>query len=140
MIKIGMKLICTILMCLIVINIVSVNNKIFASAHAADTGGGTSSSGVKDVIENPNYWKPVNKVIGNAGFKEKINIIVTMVRTIGIMVSVITLSIIGIKYMLGSLEDRAQYKQTLIPWLIGAIFVFAITTVPTLIFKLVAKN
>ena len=41
------------------------------------------------------------------------NIIVWLVRTIGEAVSVIMLLIIGIKYLLSSVEEKAEYKQTI---------------------------
>ena len=33
--------------------------------------------------------------------------------------------IIGIKYMLGSVEEKAQYKKSLLPYIIGAVILFA---------------
>ena len=92
-----------------------------------------------DILKNLDDWSPTISS-GDAAFTKKVNIIVTLVRTIGIMVSVITLSVIGIKFMLGSLEERAQYKQTLLPWLVGAILVFAITTIPTLIYEVTTSQ
>ena len=46
---------------------------------------------------------------------------------IGSIVSVAALILIGIKYILGSVEEKAEYKKTLKPYLIGAVMVFAIT-------------
>lgn len=50
--------------------------------------------------------------------------IFTVVRTIGIVASVVFLIILGIKYMMGSVEEKAEYKKTLLPYALGAIFVF----------------
>ena len=33
--------------------------------------------------------------------------------------------VIGIKYMMGSAEEKAEYKKTMLPYLIGAIILFA---------------
>lgn len=41
------------------------------------------------------------------------NIIVWLVRTLGESVSVIMLLILGIKYLLSSVEEKAEYKQTI---------------------------
>lgn len=38
--------------------------------------------------------------------------------------------------MLGSIEEKAQYKKTLLPYLIGAIFVFGATTIPGIVYKM----
>ena len=56
---------------------------------------------------------------------------------IGTIVSVLTLAIMGIKYMVGSVEEKAEYKKTMIPYIIGAVMIFAITTVLNTIVKLV---
>ena len=48
-----------------------------------------------------------------------------VVQTVGSFVSVVTLSVIGIKYMVGSVEEKAEYKKTMIPYIVGAILVFA---------------
>ena len=41
---------------------------------------------------------------------------------------------IGIKYMLGSVEEKAKHKQTLMPYLIGAVLVFSETTIPQILY------
>ena len=54
---------------------------------------------------------------------------------IGMAVSVITLVVLGIKYMVGSIEERAEYKKSMIPYLIGAFFVFGISAILTIIMQ-----
>lgn len=61
--------------------------------------------------------------------------IVTVVRNIGIVISVVALILIGIKYMLGSVEEKADYKKSLIPYVIGAFLVFTISLLPELIYQ-----
>lgn len=63
------------------------------------------------------------------------NSIVAIITTIGIVVSVIVLIVLGIKYMLGSAEEKAEYKKTLLPYVIGAGLVFAASTIATIIFN-----
>ena len=50
-------------------------------------------------------------------------------NTIGIILSVIILAILGIKYILGSVEEKAEYKNDIIPYLIGAALLFGISTI-----------
>lgn len=64
------------------------------------------------------------------------NKIVGAVQVIGSLVSVIAIIIIGIKYMLGSVEEKAQYKETLGPYFLGAVFVFGITNVVSIIYDI----
>ena len=64
------------------------------------------------------------------------NKIIGPIQVIGSLVSVIAIIIIGIKYMLGSVEEKAQYKETLGPYVLGAIFVFAITNILKIIYDI----
>lgn len=68
-------------------------------------------------------------------FIEKVNVIVSVLEAVGVILSVIILIVIGIKYMLGSVEERADYKKTMIPYLIGAFMVFTVSLIPQIIFK-----
>lgn len=81
---------------------------------------------------NPDDYNPGNsKVdIGASTIKTKANVIIGTIRNIGIVVSVLMLVILGIKFMLGSIEEKAEYKKTMIPYVIGA---FMITAIPQLV-------
>ncbi len=59
-----------------------------------------------------------------------------IIRVVGVAVSIIILLVLGIKYMMGSAEEKAEYKKTMIPYLIGAILLFAGTWVVTLMYDL----
>lgn len=56
------------------------------------------------------------------------------IQIIGTVVSVVALILIGLKYMLGSVEEKAEYKKTLIPYIIGAFILFTGTLIPNLIY------
>lgn len=63
------------------------------------------------------------------------NKLVTILTTIGIVVSVIVLVVLGIKYMMGSAEEKAEYKKTLMPYVIGAGLVFAASSVAQIVYQ-----
>lgn len=85
---------------------------------------------------NPNKYKPSVGDVKNAGkLQSKAEVIVSAVRTVGVVVAVASLSVIGIKYMLGSVEEKAEYKQTMIPYFIGIALVVAVTVIPSIIFN-----
>lgn len=65
------------------------------------------------------------------------NKIITVISTIGSIISVIVLVILGIKYMLGSVEERAEYKNSLMPYVIGASLVFAASSIAGIIYSMV---
>lgn len=62
--------------------------------------------------------------------------IVTIMQTVGIVVAVVVLLILGIKYMMGSAEEKAEYKKTMIPYLVGAILIFASTTIVNVVYNI----
>lgn len=88
-----------------------------------------------DVTEDFGWISWIPSVESNSTLTHMVGIILGVIRVIGIIVSVGTLSVIGIKYMLGSVEEKANYKQVMQPWLIGATMVFAITAIPTMIYN-----
>ena len=61
------------------------------------------------------------------------NQIIGIITTIGIIISVLVLVILGIKYMIGSASEKAEYKKTMIPYLIGAILIFAASSIATIV-------
>jgi len=65
---------------------------------------------------------------------EKIGKALGYINVVGIIVSVVALILIGLKYMLGSVEEKAEYKKTLIPYIIGAFILFTGTLIPNLIY------
>ena len=69
------------------------------------------------------------------GIKEIGNQIVTIVSVVGSLASVIVLVVLGIKYMMGSAEERAEYKKTLMPYVIGAALVFAASAIAGMVYN-----
>lgn len=65
------------------------------------------------------------------------NSIVGAIKIIGIFVFVGMTMVIGIKYMVTSVEQRAEYKKTAILYLAGAILIFATTQIIGLISKII---
>lgn len=66
---------------------------------------------------------------------EKTSKILGAIKNISIVISVISLMIIGVKYMLGSVEEKANYKQTMLPYVIGCIMAVAGTTLVSYIYN-----
>lgn len=67
------------------------------------------------------------------------NLIIGVLSTVGTIASVAVLAILGIKYMLGSAEEKADYKTSMKPYLIGAILVFGITNILSIIVEIVTN-
>lgn len=84
-----------------------------------------------DVLDDTDYYANVGDIDSSSAVKmeEKINTVVTAITNIGIIFSILMLAIIGIKYLLGIVEEKAEYKKDIIPYLIGAALTFGICTV-----------
>ena len=103
---------------LITIMLICVATNVFAVAGVSDPGTLTG----KDV-------SGLTKVT-NVG-----NQIITILTTIGVIASVIVLIVLGIKYMMGSAEEKAEYKKTMMPYVIGAALVFAASAIAGMLYS-----
>lgn len=91
-----------------------------------------------DLTIDPDDYKPNDININD--IQEIINmssIIVTAIRTIGATISVVVLLVLGIKYMMGSVEERADYKKSMIPYVVGTFIFFGITQFLAIIIQMV---
>lgn len=81
----------------------------------------------------------LNNYKGGAATPEKLSNrvgkILGIIRIIGTVTSVVMLIVIGLKFMLGSVEEKAEYKQSLKPYIIGALLLFTGTLIPQLIYE-----
>ena len=73
--------------------------------------------------------------ISNSNLMDTGNGIITVLTVIGTVISVIVLIILGLKYMFGSIEERAEYKKTMMPYIIGAVLVFAASAIAGMIYS-----
>lgn len=90
-----------------------------------------------DPFVNPNAFKPVIEEDDSGRFTEKAGEILGVVNVVGVVCSVCVLIILGIKYMIGSVEEKAEYKKTMLGYVIGAFLLFSATTIPNILYNLV---
>ena len=86
----------------------------------------------------PNGVKPVEPEstdIQDLGWR-----ILGILQTVGVVLSVIVLVVLGIKYMMGSAEEKAEYKKTMIPYLVGAVLIFLAPTIANTVYTLVKSK
>ena len=93
------------------------------------------------VLAAPDFSSTIKDMANGSGKQptEIVNLgksIVTIMQTVGIVVAVVVLLVIGIKYMIGSAEEKAEYKKTMIPYIVGAILIFASTTIVNVVYNL----
>ncbi len=93
----------------------------------------TNTSGI-----NPDDYKPSDPTTDDAvEVVAKIGIVLGFIRNISAIVSVIVLMIIGFKYMIGSVEQKANYKASMMPYIIGCIMAVAGTTLVSFIYNMI---
>lgn len=92
-------------------------------------------------VINPNDYKPDNtKEAQNSEELAKMgNTIIGFLQILGSILSVAVLAVLGVKYMVGSVEERAEYKKNMMPYIIGAVMVFAITNLLKIIVDIVGS-
>lgn len=73
-----------------------------------------------------------------SGLTNKANNVMGLIRNIAIIASVIILMVLGVKYMLGSVEEKAEYKKSFMPLIIGIILVVSATTLASFLFNMAA--
>ena len=61
--------------------------------------------------------------------------IMGVINVVGVVVAVVILMVLGIKYMMGSAEEKAEYKKTMIPYIVGAVLIFGATTIANVVFQ-----
>ena len=71
---------------------------------------------------------------------EKIgSVIISYITNAAMVIAVVMLAALGIKYMIGSAEEKAEYKKSLLPLVIGAVLVFGAAAIAKVIVAL-AQN
>lgn len=73
-------------------------------------------------------------------FSDMVGVILGVVQVIGSLIAVIWLIILGVKYMMGSVEERADYKKTLIPYILGALMIFGISNLLNIVYNIAIFN
>ena len=63
--------------------------------------------------------------------------IIGAIQVIGIVIAVVVLLVLGIKYMVGSAEEKAEYKKTMMPYVVGALLIFAASTIVNVLYNVI---
>ena len=91
-------------------------NKVYATQGKGTDGSGgggqtsSSSAGTQWSNKSIDWWKPKNVNIGQNEFNDRVKTVVAAIRTIGIIVSVIALLLIGIRQITASAEEKSIIK------------------------------
>lgn len=132
------KIIVNIILQIILICLISLQTNVLAN-DAKDVKTNILVSSVTGLDDfNPDNNKPASTDTSSSSILGQIgNSIAGVIQVIGSAVAIGVLMVIGIKYMLGSVEEKAEYKKTMKPYLIGALIVFGITNLLGILIKIV---
>ena len=114
---------------LMVMLVMTFNSVAFAGGSSASSSGDISGV-LQDIGTNASGQVAAGDVSKLGGQ------IVGIIQVVGIVIAVVILLVLGIKYMTGSAQEKAEYKKTMIPYIIGAILIFAASTIVNVIFNL----
>lgn len=110
------KIIIRMLIAIFLINLIFCNINISKSSDLSDV----FSGGDSFIMAG----KDGEATLDKQSLRDTSSTIYNILLVIGICVAVIVISILGIKFMLGSIEEKAQIKEAMIPFIIGCVVVF----------------
>lgn len=85
---------------------------------------------------DPSTITPTYDGIKVDGIKTTAQKVMGLIRNIAVIAGVLLIAVLGVKYMLGSVEEKAEYKKSFMPLIVGAVVVMAATQIATMIFSL----
>lgn len=59
------------------------------------------------------------------------------IRNVSIIAAVIIIMVLGVKFMLGSVEEKAEYKKSFMPLIVGIVLVVAATSIATFVIGII---
>lgn len=93
-----------------------------------------------DKIIDTNTYAPGNDEMDSPRVAAIAGTVLNVVQVIGIIIAVGCISIVGIQYMVGSVEQKAEYKKTMTAMIVGAILLVSTTTIVKVIYSTVTKS
>ena len=92
-----------------------------ATTTFADTQGDIKNliNEVQEVDNGTGLSESANSIVG------AVNVIYTIIRAAGTGIALLMVIVLGIKYMMTSVEEKAEIKKQAIPILVGSGFIFA---------------
>ena len=104
-----------------------------------DTGTGGSTTKSDKIIDTDKY-APGNDAMDSPKAAAIAGTVLNVVQVTGIILAVGCISIVGIQYMVGSVEQKAEYKKTMTAMIVGAILLVSTTTIVKVIYSTVTKS
>ncbi len=89
---------------------------------------------------NPDDFKPGNLTDSDTATAfRSAGVIVNAIINVGLVISIVMFMVLGMKYMIGSIEERAEYKKTLMPMIIGTLMIFVSGKIVSVIWNIMSQ-
>ena len=116
------KIIYKILLIVIILNFAILVN--FNTVRAEGFWEGIISSGDKFLETGKDEALKNDDVASDEKTSEFISILYNTLLTLGVIITIAVGGIMGIKFMLASVEDKAKIKEALVPYVVGSVLIF----------------
>ncbi len=115
------KTICLIIMLLLIVSVIP-------NVYAEDSG----ISEIKKTMEEVQGYKSDD---ANSNVSKVINNVIGLIQFVGTGIAIVIVSILGIKYILASPNEKADVKKMAIPIIIGCILLFGAVNIVAAIYS-----
>ena len=78
---------------------------------------------------NPGTYQPSGGTVDSDFVNKYTGRLTSVLFVVAVIVAIITIMIIGIKYIVGSVQEKADYKKNLMPVLIGILIISFLTAI-----------
>jgi len=103
-----------------VIMVMTLSNTVFAAAGVLNSLDGQVS---------------LNSVQGGDKVATLAGRIISFIQYVAIIAGAVILAVLGIKYMMGSVEEKAEYKKSFVPLIVGIVVVMGAITIANVLFQ-----
>ncbi len=107
---------------LLVAMIVMTTSNVFAGA-----------SGILTEIENSSKQN-----VNMGSLTSQIGKVIAYLRNAAVIIGVVIIVILGIKYMTGSVEEKAGYQKSFVPLIVGIVVVVSATSIASFLFGMLS--
>lgn len=87
-------------------------------------------SNIEKATNNAESKVDTGKFVATAGR------IIVLLRNFSIIAGVILIIVLGVKYMMGSVEQKSDYQKSFVPLIIGIVLVIGATSIASFLFSL----
>lgn len=132
-----------ILILIITLLFILLNSNVTEAVKVADTGERDNIT-IEDVTGGAgsfiNAGKGENNPLDQEGLKNVSDVVYNILLAVGIIAAVIVGLIIGIKYMTGSVAQKAETKELLTPYIVGCVIIFGAFTIWKIVVELLNQT